>query len=132
MAVNCWVVPFATVGLVGVTAMASSVAAVISNVVCAVAAPNTTLMFVVPTATLVASPWLPAVLLIVANPVLLDVQVASVVTSCVELSEKVAMAANDCTVPLGMLGASGVIPTLTNEAPVTVSELVPVMPLTVA
>ena len=80
------------------------VAAVISNVVCAVAAPNTTLMFVVPTATLVASPWLPAVLLIVANAVLLDVQVASVVTSCVELSEKVAMATNELHGPFGNAG----------------------------
>ena len=85
VAVNCCVVPFATVGFTGVTAIDCSVAAVtVSTELFDVTPPCPALMFVVPTVTPVARP---VVAPIVATPTLDDVHVAVLVTFPVVPSE---------------------------------------------
>ena len=83
----CFLVPRAMLAFVGVTAMDMSVAAVTVSAVEPETLPNVAAMVVLPTATLVARPLLPAALDTVAAEVLVEVQVAVVVRSCVELSE---------------------------------------------
>ena len=83
----CFLVPRAMLAFVGVTAMDTSFAAVTVRVVEPETLPSVAAMVVLPTATLVARPLLPAALDTVAAEVLVEVQVAVVVRSCVELSE---------------------------------------------
>jgi hypothetical protein len=78
-------------------------------------------MVVVPTLNVVASPWLPGVLLMVALLVVDDVQLTCVVRVCVVLSEKVPVASNCCVVPRGFVGFVGVTAIEDNVAVVTVS-----------
>ena len=84
---NCCVVPFAIEGLIGVTAIDVSVAAVTVRVVDPDILPDIALIVVEPVATRVASPLEPAALLMVATPVLDELQVTVVVRFCVVLSE---------------------------------------------
>ena len=84
---NCCFVPRTMLAFVGVTAMDTSFAAVTVRVVEPETLPSVAAMVVLPTATLVARPLLPAALDTVAAEVLVEVQVAVVVRSCVELSE---------------------------------------------
>ena len=85
---NCWVVPSAIEGLVGVTATEVRTAAVIVTVVESLMplAESVAAMVVEPTETLVASPLLPGALLTVATAVLEELQVMEVVRSWVEPS----------------------------------------------
>jgi len=64
--------------------------------------PDSAVIVVDPAVTAVASPIEPAALLIVATPVLVELQVTAVVKSCVVLSEKVPMAVNCCIAPLAI------------------------------
>ncbi len=132
VAVNCWVVPLTTLGLVGVTARETSVAGVTVRVVDAVMLPDTAEIVVEPAATEEADPLEPAELLIVAAPELEELQVTDVVRSWVELSEKVPMAVNCSLVPLAMLGLVGVMARDTRVACVTVIVVDPDVPPDVA
>ena len=87
MAVNCWVVAKAMLGLAGVIAMDTSVAAVTVSVVDPDMLPDVAVIVVEPAATDVARPLEPAALLMVATPVVNEFQVTDVVRSCVVLSE---------------------------------------------
>ncbi len=87
MAANCLVVPFAMLGLAGVIARETSVAAVTVRVVDPDMLPDVAVIDVEPAATGVATPLEPAELLIVATPVLEELQVTEVVRFWVELSE---------------------------------------------
>ncbi len=87
MAVNCWFVPFAMLGLAGVIARDMSVAGVIVSVVDPDMLPNTAVIVVEPVATGVAIPLEPVALLIVATPVLDEFQVTVVVRFWLEPSE---------------------------------------------
>ena len=67
--------------------MDTSVAGVTTRVVDPDKLPDVALIVVEPEATAVANPFEPAALLIVATPVLDELQVTAVVMSCVVLSE---------------------------------------------
>ncbi len=84
---NCLVVPSAMLGLAGVTAIETSDAAVTVSVVEPEMPPDTAVIVVEPVATEVARPLEPAALLIVATPVLEELQVADAVRFCVVPSE---------------------------------------------
>ena len=84
---SCCVVPMAMLGLVGVTAMETSFAAVTVRVVKLEMVPIVAVMVVVPEATLVARPALPAMLEIVATVAFFEDQVTVAVTSWLVLSE---------------------------------------------
>ena len=84
---NCCLVPFAMLGVVGVTAMETSVAAVTVRVVAPDTLPDVAEIVVLPVAALVAKPALPEALETVATEVLVEDQVAVVVKSWVVLSE---------------------------------------------
>jgi hypothetical protein len=99
VAVNCWVVPLAMLGLVGVIARDTSVAGFTVSVVEPDILPDDAVIVVVPAATAAAKPEL----LIVATPVLDEPQVTVVVRFCVVLSENVPVAVNCWVVPLAML-----------------------------
>ena len=87
VAVNCCVVPLAMLGLVGWTPIDTSVAAVTVSVVVAVTLPSVAVMSVVPAFTVLATPWLPGVLLMTAVVVAEEVHVTRVVRFCVDASE---------------------------------------------
>jgi hypothetical protein len=127
VAMNCWVVPLAMLGLVGVIAMETNDAVVMVSVVDPEMLPDVALIVVEPAAIDVASPLDPAALLIVAAPVLEEFQVTKLVKSCVEPSEYVPVAVNCWVVPLAMLGLGGVIAMETSVAGVIVSMANPEM-----
>ena len=87
MAVNCLVVPFAMLGLAGVTEIDKSVAEVTVKVVVPEITPDVAEIVVEPAATEVANPLVPAALLMDATDVLDEFQVAPVVRLCVVPSE---------------------------------------------
>jgi hypothetical protein len=95
VATNCFDVPSGMLGFVGVTEMDKSVAGFTVRVVDPDMVPDVTVIVVVPAVTDVARP--PA--LIVATPVLEEVQVDVKVRSCVVLSENVPVATNCSVVP---------------------------------
>jgi len=70
--------------------------------------PRVALIVVEPEPTLVASPFEPAVLLIVATPVADELQVTVVVMFCVLLSEYVPVAVNCSVCPCVIVGLAGV------------------------
>ena len=74
-------------GFAGLMAMERSAAGVTVRVVDAETPPTEAVIVVVPTATAVARPFVPAALLIVATAVADEPQVADCVRSCVLLSE---------------------------------------------
>ena len=84
---NCLVVPVAMLGLAGVTAMETSVVAVMVRVVEPEMLPDVARIVVDPAAADLARPLEPAALLIVATAVLEELQVADAVRFCVEPSE---------------------------------------------
>ena len=84
---NCCTVPLAIEELVGTTAIDVSNADVTVKVVDPEMLPDTAVIVVDPVATAAANPLEPVALLIVATPVLDELQVAAAVRSCVVLSE---------------------------------------------
>jgi hypothetical protein len=87
VAVNCWVVPLTILRLVRVIAMDTSAAGVTVRYVDPDMPPDVAVIVVDPVATAVVDPLELAALLIVATPVLDELQVTAVVRFCVVLSE---------------------------------------------
>lgn len=108
-------VPAAMLGLVGVTSRDTSVDGVTVRVVDPAMLPDVAVIVVDPAATAAANP-----LLMVATPVLDELQVTEAVKSCVVLSENVPVAVNCCVVPLATEGLVGVTAMDTSVAGVTV------------
>jgi len=119
--VNGRVRPRATLGLVGVTAIESSAAAVTVNVVDPLIGPSAAVIVVVPTSIAVASP----ALLTVATAVVSDDHVTCAVRSCVVASVNVPIAVNGRVRPRATLGAAGVIAIDASTEPVAVTLVVP-------
>jgi len=107
--------------------METSVAAVTVRVVEFDMPPDVAVIVVVPAATGVANPSEPAALLIVATPVVDELQVTVVVRFCVVPSENVPVAVNCLVVPLATLGLVGVTAMETSVAAVTVRVVDPDM-----
>ena len=82
-------------------------------------------MVVVPTATEVTKPFVPAALLIVAVAVLEELHVADAVRFCVVPSVYVPVAVNCIVLPRAIEGLTGVISIETNWAAVTVKVVLP-------
>ncbi len=121
MAVNCWVVPLAMPGLVGKTAMETSVAGVIVSIVDPDMPPNAAVIVVAPVTPERASP----VLLIVETSVFDDLQLTNNVIFDVVPSEYIPVAVSCWVVPQATLGLVGVISIEISETP---ALLVPVPP----
>ncbi len=121
VAMNCLVVPVGMLGLVGVTAMDTSVAGVTVNASDPEMFPEVAVTVVEPAAAAVAKPEL----LIGATAVLDELQTTVVVRSCVVLSENVPVAVNCLVVPLAILGFAGVTARDTSVALETVSVVEP-------
>ncbi len=94
MAVKCCVVPSAMLGLVGFTAMDTSVAEVTVSVIDPAILPDVAVIVVEPAATEVANPLEPDALLMAATAEVDELQVTVIVRSCVVLSENVPVATN--------------------------------------
>jgi hypothetical protein len=132
VALNCWAVPNGILGFVGRIDSDTSVAGVIARMVEPEMLPGigwligiVAVIVVVPTATGVALPLLPAALLMVAMEVADELQVADVVKSWVVLSENVPVALNCWAVPRAMLGFVGWIVSDTSVAGVIVRVVKP-------
>ena len=123
VAVNCWVLPRAIVGLSGVTTIESSTASVTVSEAVPLTPARVAVMVVVPGIRVVAKP--PAA--IVATELSELVQVAVVVISAVEASEYVPVAVNCWVLPAATDGAAGVTAIETSSAPVTVKVVLPLM-----
>jgi hypothetical protein len=129
VAANDAAVPFGMLAAAGLTAIATRTGAVTVRVVVAVFLPKTALIVVVPRLADIATPALPEAFEMVATaPFELD-QVTAVVTSSVDLSAKVPVAAKGRPSPLGMLGATGVIARDVSGAEPTVSAAIAVSPV---
>jgi hypothetical protein len=109
VAMNCCVARLEIVGLIGVTAMDTSVAEVTIKEVVAEILPDAAVIVVCPVATEVANPLEPAALLMVATAVSDEPQVTDAVKSCVVPSEYVPVAVNCWVVPMAILGFVGLI-----------------------
>jgi len=127
--VNGTVVPSARLGFVGVTWIDDSVAVVTVRVELPEAPPNVAVIVVEPSATAVARPLEPAVLLTVATASNEELQVTDAVRSWLVLSDMIPVAVNCRVVPTAMLGFVGAIWIDDSVAGVTVrvvlSEIVP-------
>jgi hypothetical protein len=116
-------------GLAGVTAIETRVAAVMVRAVEAAMEPEVAVIVAIPNILLVASPWLPAVLLRVATVALEELQVTRLVTFCVLPSVKVPVAVNCCVVPAAIDGLGGLRATDLRVAGLTVKGAVPLTEL---
>jgi len=123
--VNCSLVPAAILGLVGVTAIETSVAGVTVSPVEADTPLIDAPMVVVPTAEPLAKPFEPLALLIAAVLELDELQLTDEVRFWVVLSLYMPVAVNCSFVPLAMLGFGGVIASETRVAADTVSGVEP-------
>ena len=106
------------------TSMDTSVAGVTESVVDPTMLPDAAVIVVNPEAIAVANPLL---ILMVATPVLDELQITDAARSCVVLSVKVPVAVNCLVVPLAMLGLTGETAMDTSVAGVTVRVVVPAM-----
>jgi hypothetical protein len=117
MAVNWWFVPAAMLELVGVTAMDTSVADVTFSVIDPQMPPRVALIIVLPmplAITVICPGEFTAAAvklaeLIVATLVSVEIHVAEVVRSCVELSVYVPIAVNCLLVPVAIIEVVGVM-----------------------
>src|SRR5215468_3195643 len=119
-------------GLGGVTWIVARVAGVTVRVAGPLTAPSVAEMVVVPTARVVAKPWDPAALEMVATLVIEYAQVTCVVRSWVEPSVKVPVAVNCSGLPFATEGVGGETERVCSAAAVTVSWVEPVIPLIAA
>jgi hypothetical protein len=126
-AVNCFVVCVAMLGLVGFTAMDTSVAGVTVSKVEPAMFPDVAVIVVEPAASDVANPFEPDELLIAATDAVDELHVTVAVRSCVVLSENVPVATNCWFVFLTMVGLVGVMAIDTSVADVTVTVVEPEM-----
>ncbi len=107
-------------GLAGFTVIETSATMLTVRVVEAAMEPDVAEMLELPVATLVAKPWLPATLLMVATEPSAESHWTEPVMFCVLPSVKVPVAANCSVVPRAMDGIAGVMAIETNAAGVTV------------
>lgn len=121
VAVNCSVVPFATLGLAGVTAIDDSVGPVTVSRVEPLTAPEVAWIIDEPAPTAVATPA--AVIVAVAG--VPEDHVTELVRFWVLLSLKVPVAVNCCVAPLVKVGFAGVTAIDFNVAAVTVTVMEP-------
>jgi hypothetical protein len=121
VAVNCCVLPAATDGFAGVTAIDTRVAFVTVSVVDPTTAPLVALIVDVPAFTAVARP----AALIVATVVVPDAHVTLPVRFCVELSLNVPVAVNCCVPATMSVGVAGVTAIDESVAAVTVNVVEP-------
>lgn len=121
VAMNCFVIPSAMLGFVGVIAMDTRVALVTLNSVAPETLPNVAVIVLLPAATAVAVPRKPKVLLTIATPELEELQVTEEVISCIVLLEYVPIAAKEVDVPSAIFGLIGVTERDTNVALVVVN-----------
>jgi hypothetical protein len=132
VAVNSCVVPNAMDGPDGFTVIETSVAVLTVRVVESEMEPDVAEMLELPLAALVAKPWLPAALLMVATEPSDESQWTEPVMPCALPSLKVPVAANCSVVPRGMVWIAGVMAMETNVAGVTVKVDEPPMPAAAA
>jgi hypothetical protein len=125
VAVKACLVPNAMEALPGVMAIDTNAAALTVSVVDPCTDPALAVMVAEPVATLLASPWLPALLLIVAAEVVSELHCTVPVTSCVLPSVKLPVAVNCFVVPNGISGIAGVTAIETSAAGLTLSVVVP-------
>jgi len=132
VAVNGCFVPRVILRLTGVISMDTNFAAVTVSFAVPVFPDGSAAVIVTgpPMAFEVATPFEPAELLTLATDASEDVHVTDDVRSCVVRSEYVPVAVNGCFVPRAILLLTGVTPTDTSVAAVTVSFAVPVFPVT--
>ena len=127
VAVNCWVTPSGTLGILGVTGITTieiKVPEFTVRIVLPETVPKVAVMVAVPPETAVASP----LLLTVATSVFDEFQVACVVISKLAPSEKVPMAVNCSVSPTAGIGAAGVTVIEDRVAGVTVRVALPSIP----
>ena len=129
VAVNCFCVPIAIEGVAGVTAIDTNPARVTVSVVVPDTDPEVAVIVAVPVPTLVAKPWLPEVLLIVATEEAEEVHVTVVVRVCVLPSLKVPVAVNCCVVPSAIDPLAGVSARESKAGGETVRVVDPLIPL---
>jgi hypothetical protein len=121
------VVPKAIEAFAGDKAMEDNAAALTVSVVEPEMAPDIAVMVVCPVLTLVASPLVPAVLLMVATAKVFDVQVTVPVMFCVLPSVYDPVAVNCLVLPKGIVGIAGVTVIESNAAGVTVNVVEPLI-----
>jgi hypothetical protein len=135
-AVNCCVVPSAIVAVGGSIVIDTSAAGLTTNVAVPFTVPELIPIVVVPVASVLACPIVPAVLLIVATTATVELQCPLCVRSCVVPSVNVPVAVNCCGVPSATVAVGGLIAIDTSAAGVTVRIVepltVPEVALTVA
>ena len=83
MPVNCWVVPSGIVGDCGLMAIETSAAGFTVNVADALTVPELMPIVVLPVASVLAKPFDPVALLIVATVAIVELQCPDCVRSCV-------------------------------------------------
>ncbi len=132
VAVKVCVVPKAMDELDGFTVIETRAATLTVRVVEAEIEPDAAEMLELPSATLVAKPWAPGALPMVATEALDEAHWTEPVMFCVLPSVKVPVAANCCVVPRGMVGIAGVMAMETKVAGVTVKVDEPAMPAAAA
>ncbi len=108
VATNCWIIPSARLGFAGDIAMETSVAGVTAIAVDPETAPNVAVIDALPGDAGVTSPRDPVIVLTLAMDGEDEFHVTSWVKFCVELSEKVPVAANCSVVPIAILELAGV------------------------
>jgi hypothetical protein len=121
VAVNCCVVPRAIVGICGLIAIDTSTAGFTTNVALELIEPELIPIVVVPVPSVLASPAVPLVLLIVATVATVELQWPLCVRSCVVPSVNVPVAVNCCVAPSAIAAVGGLIAIDTSVAVVTVS-----------
>jgi len=127
VALNACVVPSGIVAVGGVMAIDTSTAAVTVNCAFPLIAPETAVMLAVPTPTLVASPCVGPVLLMVPAAGVSEDQVTVPVRFCVLPSVNVPIAVYCWLVPNAIDPSAGVTPNDTSAAALTVSWVVPLI-----
>jgi len=122
VAVNCWLIPLATDGVTGVTAIEANTGGVTVRVVDPLMPPDVATITLLPVATALARP----VALIAATPVLVELQVTELVRFCVLLSLYVPVAVNCWLMPLAIEALAGVT-TIETKAAVMVNKVEPLV-----
>jgi hypothetical protein len=126
IAVNCWVVPSGIVGDCGLIAIETRAAGVTVRVAGGAFTPPALMPIMVePVASVLANPIVPAASLMVATPIVLEVQYPDCVRSWVVPSVYVPVAVNCCGMPTGTLAVGGLMAIETSVAAVTVSTVEP-------
>jgi hypothetical protein len=127
LAANCKLVPSASDGLLGLTVIAASVAAVTVRFVDPETDAQAAKIVAVPVAIPLALPWMPASLLIVTIDSSDELHCTNWVMTCVLPSSKLPVATNGCLVPSGNTGIAGVTAIESNTADDTVRVDEPVI-----